>query len=178
MGKRELTVADVMERSRAMKSVSRLNDRVDVFNQKQQWEIVTRLTDEQLKIVRHESVGKPVRRVRKRVRQAESFIESVFERMGRGEHLTAVDQHRADKILADLNNAWQGVKLWIYQQSISTQATWPTIETGSPPGDLCHLTVISAITNSDPPTNLATLHRDINLGHVAGSLPQAYQLTA
>jgi len=63
-------------------------------------------------------------------------------------------------------------------QPISTQATWPTLEPESPPGDLCHLTVISAITNSDPPENLATLHRDINLGHVAGSLPQAYQLTA
>jgi len=88
MGKRKLQTVDaVRQQMGALHALNLLANRLDAIYNKQTWEQVTRTSDEQLKIETHQSIGKPVRRYRAKVKAAESFLAFIQAKLERNENL-------------------------------------------------------------------------------------------
>ena len=183
MGNRELQTVDaVRQQMGALNATVKVTKAVDRANHKHTWEQVTRTSDEQLKIETHQTVGKVLRRQRANVKAAESFLSSVNKKIERKEPLTAVDQLRGEQILNALNTACRAVVVFILKairefKTAKRNSAINQIGFTSPKRKKSvHIT--GTVSGIDPPTNLATEHRQLNLGHVAGLLTRAYSVTA
>ena len=122
MGNRELQTVDaVRQQMGALHAVSLVSKAVDNHNNKQTWEQVTRTSDEQLKIQIHQTIGKPVRRYRAKVKAAESFLAFIQAKLERKEPLTAVDKLRAEQVLNDLNTAGRALFVFVLKAIKATK---------------------------------------------------------
>jgi hypothetical protein len=180
MGKRKLqSVESVRQLMGALDALSQLTKAVDKANNKHTWEQVTHTSDEQLKIETHQTIGKPLRRYRAKVKAAESFVSLIHEKLNRKEPLTAVDKLRAEQILGDLNTAGRALVVFVLKAITATKRNSVINQIGfTSPKRKKSVHITGTVSGIDPPTNLATKHRDTNLGHVAGLLTRAYSLTA
>jgi hypothetical protein len=180
MGKRKLqSVESVRQLMGALDALSQLTKAVDKANNKHTWEQVTHTSDQQLKIQTHQTIGKPVRRYRARVKTAESFLSLTNAKLNRNEQLTAVDQVRAEQILNEINTADRALVTLMLKVITATKHNSLLNQVGfTAPKRKKSLHITGTVSGIDPPTNLATKHRDTNLGHVAGLLTRAYSVTA
>ena len=180
MGKRKLhTVESVRQQMGALHAVDLVAKALDNHNNKQTWEQVTRTSDEQLKITTHQSIGKPLRRYRAKVKAGESFVSLIHAKLDNKEPLTAVDKLRAEQILNDLNTACRAVVVFVLKAIKATKRNSAINQIGfTSPKRKKSVHITGTVSGIDPPKNLATNHRYLNLGHVAGLLTRAYSLTA
>ena len=182
MGKRKLqTVETVRKTMGALRALNLVVNRLDTIYNKQTWEQVTRTSDEQLKIETHQTIGKPLRRYRAKVKAAESFVSLIHAKLDNKEPLTAVDKLRAEQILSDLNTAGRALFVFVLKAIKATKGNSPINQIGfTSPKRKKSVHITGTVSGIDPPTNLATKHRqtNTNLGHVAGLLTRAYSLTA
>jgi hypothetical protein len=180
MGKRKLQTVDaVRQQMGALHALILVANRLDVIYNKRTWEQVTRTSDEQLKIETHQSIGRPVRRYRAKVKAAESFISQIHEKLDRKEPLTAVDKLRAEQVLNDLNTACRAVVVLVMKAIKATKGNSAINQIGfTSPKRKKSVHITGTVSGIDPPKNSATKHRKPNLGHVAGLLTRAYSVTA
>ena len=180
MGKRELqTVGAVRQQMSALNATVKVTKAVDRANHKYTWELITRTSDEQLKIETHQTIGKVSRRYRAKVKAAESFLSFIHAKLDRKEPLTAVDKLRAEQILSDLNTAGRALFVFVLKAIKATKRNSAINQIGfTSPKRKKSVHITGTVSGIDPPTNLATEHRQRNLGHVAGLLTRAYSVTA
>ena len=180
MGKRKLqTVESVRQQMGALHALNMLANRLDVIYNKQTWEQVTRTSDEQLIVETHQTIGKPLRKYRAKVKAGESFVSLTHAKLKRKEPLTAVDKLRAEQILSDLNKAGRALFVFVLKAIKATKRNSAINQIGfTSPKRKKSVHITGTVSGIDPPKNLATKHRQLNLGHVAGLLTRAYSVTA
>jgi hypothetical protein len=176
MGKRKLQTVDTVRQTMgALHALNLLDNRLAVVYNVRTWEQVTRTSDEQLKIETHQSIGKPLRRYRAKVKAAESFKAIIYAKLDNKEPLTAVDKLRAEQILNDLNTAGRALFVFVLKAIKATKRNSAINQIGfTSPKRKKSVHITGTVSGIDPPTNLATEHRQLNLGHVAGLLTRAY----